>query len=258
METTETVHYTVKTAQFEGPLDLLLSLIESRKLFINEISLAQVTDDYLVYIKSIPKNEISEITGFIVIAATLILIKSRSLLPGLALTVDEEEKIVDLETRLKMYQVIRDISMQIKSKFGAQVIYPAPERSKQKFFEPVFTPDQRMTLANIRIFAGDAINAIPKKQFLPQVAVHKVISIEEMIDSLTSRIQEGMRMSFKAFSGASSIKDAREQKVYVIVSFLAMLELVRQGIVDVVQNSQFDDMEIVKQETIEVTEFQEG
>ena len=100
--------YQVKTPIFEGPLDLLLNLIEKRKLFINEISLAEVTDDYLTYIKNLPKISISDMTIFILIAATLILIKSKSLISNIELTEEEEGQIEDLERRLKIYQKIKD------------------------------------------------------------------------------------------------------------------------------------------------------
>ena len=86
--------YKVKTENFEGPLELLLSLIEQKKLFVNEVSLASVTEDYISYVKSfsnIPTSkQIADISYFIMIAATLILIKSKSLLPNLNLTTEEE------------------------------------------------------------------------------------------------------------------------------------------------------------------------
>src|SRR3989344_8575319 len=94
--------YEVKTSVFEGPMDLLLDLIEKKKLFINEISLAQVTDDYLTYIKSLPKTNLRSITSFVFIAATLVLIKSKSLLSSFKLTEEEESQVEDLERRLKM------------------------------------------------------------------------------------------------------------------------------------------------------------
>jgi len=85
-EAITTISYTVKSGSFEGPLDLLLNLVESKKLYINEISLASVTDDFLVYSRSLPKTDLTELTSFLSIAATLILIKSRSLLPGFIVT----------------------------------------------------------------------------------------------------------------------------------------------------------------------------
>ncbi len=251
MNPTESLEYKVKTSVFEGPLDLLLSLIESRKLFINEISLAQVTDDYLTYIKSLPKNDLSLITGFITIASTLILIKSRSLLPGLSLTVDEEEKIVDLETRLKVYAVVKEVSDHIKNAFGKEIIFSANPRAKQKFHEPVFSPDPQITLDGMHQGIFAALRQIPKQETLPEVAIRTVISMEEVLDSLTERITHSMKINFREFSNAAHLTEAKEKKVYVIVTFLAMLELVRQGIVDVVQNNNFDDMEITKQEILE-------
>jgi segregation and condensation protein A len=254
METTETLSYKVKTAVFEGPLELLLSLIESRKLFINEISLAQVTEDYISYIRTLNERSISDITGFIGIAATLILIKSRSLLPGIALTQDEEKSIVDLESRLRMYQVIKEVSEDMRRVYGKNIIFTAPDKRTMSF-EDLFVPDERISTQTMLTCAYDVINALPKKEApLPSVEIKKVFSIEEMIDSLTSRITSAMKMSFKDFAESHSgdAETHKEKKVYVIVSFLAMLELVRQGLVDVVQHSAFDDMEIVKYEEITI------
>ena len=82
--------FKVKTSSFEGPLDLLLDLIEKRKLFINDVSLAKVTDDFIAHIKQFDDLPMAESAHFILIASTLLLIKSKSLLQELNLT--EEEK----------------------------------------------------------------------------------------------------------------------------------------------------------------------
>ncbi len=243
--TTDTISkYTVKSGSFEGPLDLLLSLIESRKLFVNEISLSEVTNDYISYTKNLAAMNMDDVSSFIVIAAALILIKSRSLLPNMELTTDEEEKIVDLEKRLRLYQLIKDSSIHIKNQFGASPLYFAPPQVDNS---PIFSPDPKITIGSLLEAVGEVIARIPKKEFLPEVAIRKVISIEEMIDNLTSRITTTMKLSFNSFakSGASTA-DIKEQKVYVIVSFLAMLELVREGILDVVQSNNFGDMELTK------------
>jgi segregation and condensation protein A len=110
--------YVVKAGSFEGPLEVLLDLIEARKLFINEISLASVTNEYLSYVRTLGGKNLPDATDFVVVAATLVLIKSRSLLPNLELTVDEKEKIIDLEARLKMYALVREIGEDIKTRFG--------------------------------------------------------------------------------------------------------------------------------------------
>ncbi|MDE2172553.1 MAG: segregation/condensation protein A, partial [Patescibacteria group bacterium] len=100
--------FTVKTQTFEGPLDLLLDLIEKRKFFISDISLAKVTDDFITHIKQFENMPMGESAHFILVASTLLLIKSKSLLPELALSVEEQGDIRDLETRLKIYKRIKE------------------------------------------------------------------------------------------------------------------------------------------------------
>jgi len=242
--------YKVKAGSFEGPLELLLSLIESRKFFVNEISLAEVTNDYIAYIKSISdtpdEKRIADVSYFILIAATLILIKSKSLLPNLELTEDEHEKIVDLEQRLKLYQIIKNASIEVKNNFGTKIIFMPNERV---WSEPLFSPDPLITVPNIANLIKDVLNHLPKKaEKLPEVEVKKIINIDEIINSLTDRIQSAMNFSFKEFTQSQGAANQEEAKVHIIVSFLAMLELVREGIIDVIQNNSFEDMEISKQE----------
>ena len=242
--------YKVKAGSFEGPLELLLSLIESRKFFVNEISLAEVTNDYIAYIKSISdtpdEKRIADVSYFILIAATLILIKSKSLLPNLELTEDEHEKIVDLEQRLKLYQIIKNASIEVKNNFGTKIIFMPNERV---WSEPLFSPDPLITVPNMANLIKDVLNHLPKKaEKLPEVEVKKIINIDEIINSLTDRIQNAINFSFKEFTQSQGASNQEEAKVHIIVSFLAMLELVREGIIDVIQNNSFEDMEISKQE----------
>src|SRR5574343_1118658 len=128
--------FTIKTSVFEGPLDLLLSLVEKRKLFINDISLAKVTDDFISHIQNSGQLPMEESAHFILIASSLLLIKSKSLLPTLTLTEEEEEGIHDLETRLKIYQRIKDASQGINNIFAKNIIFP---QSQSHTISPVFS-----------------------------------------------------------------------------------------------------------------------
>jgi segregation and condensation protein A len=248
-----TLDYKVKAGSFEGPLDLLLSLIEQRKLFINEISLSEVTNDYISYVKELGEkansnNYISNISYFILISATLILIKSKSLLPNLSLTEEETEKIVDLEKRLKLFNIIKDSSVEIEKIFGKEIIFLCEERD---WSEPIFSPDKQINVNNIFSSIKDIVNNLPKKtEKLPEIEVKKIINIEEVIDDLTVRIESVINLSFRDFVKNNKAEDFQENKVKVIVSFLAMLELVRGGIIDVIQNNSFDDIMINKQQNI--------
>src|SRR3989344_2049008 len=226
--------YNVKTQIFEGPLDTLLTLIEKRKLFINDISLAQVADDYIAYVKNLENFPIADSAHFILIASTLVLIKSKSLLPTLSLTEEEQGGIDELQKRLVEYQKYKELSKHLRVRFGKNIEYIRLP-SKEKIV--VFAPDKNTTVSKIFEIIKSVIRQIPKKEFIPKAIVEKVISLEEMIESLTERIRKSMRMSFKDFSG-----HGKAEKLNVIVSFLAVLELVKQGIIRVTQDKEFRDI----------------
>ena len=228
--------YQIKTEVFEGPLELLLDLVEKRKLFINEISLAQVADDYIAHLRQFEKMPVDFVSNFLIVASTLILIKSKSLLPALNLTPEETQDIDELERRLKEYQKIRELSVHVKERFGANVSFPKGQSREQT---AVFTPSEEISLQSIFAAIHDMVAHFPKKVTLPKVVVKKVISLEDMMDRLTTRITGSLKMSFREFAGVG-----KEEKVNVIVSFLAMLELVKQGMIAVTQGAHGDDIEI--------------
>ncbi len=234
--------YQIKVSGFEGPFGLLLDLVEKRKLFINDVSLADVTEDYLKYMNQLGGLSPREIASFVLVASTLILIKSKSLLPSLVLTDEEKGDIKNLEERLHLYEIFTKLGENIKRNFGKKIIF-APQERKNTVL--VFLPDNRITKESMMTFAHEVLGAMPKKVFLPEVEVKKVISIEEMINKLTERIKNSLKMNFKDLTGKIF---SREEKVVMIVGFLAMLELVRQGVIDAVQEG--GDIFLEKQEKI--------
>jgi segregation and condensation protein A len=235
----ESSSYKIKTDAFEGPLELLLDLIEKRKFFINDLSLAKVADDYIEYVKSLGNFPVAESAQFILIASTLLLIKSKSLLPSLPLTTEEEGNIKDLEDRLKIYQRMRELSINVKNQFGKNIMF---ERG-DKTVEPVFSPDASMTIVNLKQSIFSVLQSLPKKEFLPKAIVQKVMSLEVMIESLTQRVSSSLKMSFREFARSTGSGQAgMEIKVNVIVGFLAMLELVKQGVITVTQEKHFEDI----------------
>ena len=228
--------FKIKTQSFEGPLDLLLDLIEKRKLFISDISLAKVTDDFINHIKQFENMPMGESAHFILIASTLLLIKSKSLLPSLSLTSEEQGDIKDLETRLKIFKKIKEASRHVAELFGEEIIFT---QSQSRLVTPVFTPAAEFSIEKALQTIGDIVKRLPKKESLPKHLVQKVVSLEEMVDTLTTRITSHLRISFKEFT-----KEHRENRVNVIVSFLAMLELVKEGIMHVSQESAFGDIQM--------------
>ncbi len=227
------MNYRVETPHFQGPLELLLELIEKRKLFINDISLAQVTDDYIAYTQAHTEHTLEQNAQFVLIASTLLLIKSKSLLPTLTLTEEEKVSIDDLEARLTIYKQVKELSRHLETRFGKTVLFEAEDRPNT----PVFSPDKNLSIASIHEAIKRVLTDLPKKEALPKTVVRKVISLEDMIENLTKRVTGALRMSFKEFSSGH-----KGDKVNVIVGFLAMLELVKQGIVHVNQEKHFDDI----------------
>lgn len=241
-ENTKTLSKTfvAKTNVFEGPLDLLLELIEKRKLFVNDISLAQVTDDYIQYVNKLENFDVPNVADFLLIASTLLLIKSKSLLPNLDLTDEEELNIEYLETRLKLYQQIKNLSQHINKLASGDKIF---EREYFLNIEPIFSPSEDITIENLFSSIKKLTERFPKKEKLQSAKVKKVVKLEEIIDNLKDRIQRSFKLSFNEFS-----KKGKAEKVEVIVSFLALLELVKEGIIFVKQENHFEDIEIENNE----------
>jgi segregation and condensation protein A len=223
----------IKTPVYEGPLELLLELIEKRKLLINDISLAAVTDEYIARVNAATDHPIGETAEFVALAATLLLIKSRSLLPQLELSSDESRDIKELEYRLALYQIIKETARGLHSRLGTPALYEGvvPER------DPLFLPDATITIESLRAAAQTLIQGFPQSLTLPKVSVKTIVSIEEMIERLQQRVSSAIKLSFKDFAGIG-----KKERTEIIVSFLAMLELVKQGILNATQDATHGDI----------------
>jgi segregation and condensation protein A len=223
--------FAVKVRDFEGPLELLLNLVEERKMLISDVSLSTVADDFLKYLQSQNGFPLGQAAHFILVSATLLLLKSRSLLPVLSLTKDEEGDIKDLEFRLKLYQVFRNATRSFAN--GTRRIFFG---DGARIVDPMFVPPPDLSLSSIQAAGARAIETAPRVEKKKEISVQAVISLEEMMDRLSDRIQKGIQLSFRDFAG--SVKDKRE----MVVSFLAMLELVKRGMVLVEQDGQFTEI----------------
>lgn len=225
--------FNVKTAIFEGPLDLLLNLIEERKMLVSDVSLAEVADGFLAYIGEQKTFPVGETAQFIVVAATLLLLKSKALLPVLSLSDDEESDVHDLEKRLRALQLIREAAKRLSQQKGRIFLGEGI-----RIDEPLFMPSADMTPMGIVDALREALRHAPRKKLVDEVEVKKVVSLDEMIDRLTERVQNAIRMTFRDF--AQGATDPRE----VVVGFLAMLELVKRGFAHVSQDAQFEEISI--------------
>ena len=230
------MEFILKHEKFEGPFELLLELIEKEKLKISDISLAKVTDEYIAYIKTLERLDPEALAEFLVVAAQLMLIKSRSLLPTLALTEEEEESIEELEKRLREFKKLRDLAGELKKFESARTIII----SRESFIgrEPIFYPPPKLTLEKIEYAFGAFLAALPKVQKLAEEKLKRVISLQEKINHIRQFLMESMEHAF------SELVSGSKEKVEIIVSFLAILELARQKFIDLNQDELFADIKI--------------
>ena len=238
--------FNVNLERYSGPYFKLLELIEERKLSINELSLAQITDEYISYIKNLENNNtknIVDISQFISVASTLMLIKAKSLFPNLVYSQEEKESVSNLEKKLELYKSMIEAGKLINRVYGKNNL-SSISRFENK--ESVFVWDDRVDSMMLHSIAIASLLKIPKKEKLKQVAVKQVLKIENVIESLLERVKTSFSLSFKEFSSSVSFdaKSLEEKKSAFIVSFLAMLELIKNGLLNAEQGDSHNDIEI--------------
>ena len=220
----------INSEKFSGPLGLLLSLIENEEMDITEISLAKIADDYVSYIKESGDIGAEEMADFLVIAAKLLYIKSKALLPYLY-TKEDQEEVSDLERQLKMYKEFIDASIKIKEKLleGKRFYLPPLNKSfRQNGKAPSFSPPKKITKEILRDKFSDILKILEKelekrdKEKLREEILEPKISIDDKIFSIKSLLTQKLKLSL------SKILKEAKSKTEVIVSFLAVLELAKQ------------------------------
>ena len=240
----------LKTENFEGPVGLLLDLIERKKMPISEVSLAAISGQFLDYLKTFEKLPYADTASFIETASILILVKSRSLLPQMEISEEERQSIEELEKRLDIYKFIRGVSGTIKNIYGKNPMF---NRESFANLDAVFSvKPANLSLENILQAANNVISFLPGEESLPQVKLGRIIKLEEKISELAQRIQDNIQTCFSDFSGQNkcgvklSREELNEMKTEIIVSFLALLELVKQGIAMADQENAFGNINVKK------------
>lgn len=227
----------MKLEKFEGPLDLLLDLIEKDKMDISDVSLSSITDEFLTYLAHFQEKNPAYLADFLVIAAKLILIKSKTLLPSFTVTEEEEREITELKDRLAEYQRIKE---------GARLI-GALERKHMSAYH------RHSELRHVRVFlfpegvAPETLHthffslwqAGMKKQELEEKKLEYIASFEERMQDIRARLEQSMKVGFSVLADAGS-------RANVIMAFLAILELVKQRFVEVEQDALFGEITIIK------------
>lgn len=233
--------YAVNLEQFEGPLHLLLELIESEKLDISEVSLGQVTDSFLQHLDDDNDIPPEELTDFLVVASKLLLIKSKLLLPFLFL--HDEEDVDDLEKQLKIYKEYLDASKVVEEMIAKRRFLYVHE--KLPHVEVGFAPPKRLGTDHMaEMFRTVIARLEPFVHITSKETMERTVSIHEKINQIRAMFDRASKTSFR------EVLATAQSKTEVIISFLALLELVKQRSVSVTQGDQFDDITINKLENI--------
>lgn len=227
--------YKVKVEKFEGPLDLLLELIQDEKLDITEISLAKITDKYLNEVTRLDPKAY-DVAEFMLVAARLLYLKSKALLPSLE-TEKEEAEIEDLKAKLEIYKKYKDASKEFGNILAKnQRSFPA---KKPKITVPSFVPPKGIEMNQLMKIFQKLITDMPEELKREEVALpSEKITVEEKLAHL--------EMSFKKkkIHKLSHLIKKSGSKLEAIIIFLAVLEMVKCKRIQVQQTSNFEDIEL--------------
>jgi len=228
--------FNITSDQFSGPLDLLLRLIEEHNLQITDISLSTVTNEYLEYIKQV-ESTTNDLADFLVIASTLILIKSKSILPTLELSKDETEEILDLKERLIIYKIFKD-------KIG-NINYLRSQKSYLFSHTPflnvevIFSPPKSLDLDMLKSAFENLLELYQKEKIiLPTKKIKILVNLKDRISNLLNIFKDKKNCNFK------DVANNKEDKISLVVSFLAILHLAKDGMITLSQQDSFGDINI--------------
>jgi len=234
--------YSVSTSVYEGPLDLLLQLIERAELDITKLALAQVTDQYLEHLRTIQETASpDEVSAFLVIAARLVQIKSEALLPIPPVREPEEEDpgeaLAQQLIAYKRYREIADTLAERETKGLRTYLRLAPPPKIEGILDL-----SGITLSDL-ISAAQAIFATDQRPQLNTVVRAPRVTIRDKIKLITRTLSERGRATF------SNLLGQRRTRLDAVVTFLAVLELVKRHFVDVTQETLFGEIDIATSET---------
>jgi len=242
--------FSYESEHYQGPLETLLDLIESRKLSVSLVSLSEVCDAYLAYVEKLPELPLSETSQFVLVASTLLLIKSRSLLP-VPLSSEEEQTIEELERRLKCLAKIREVAKTLRKEWGRDPLSfarRAPDLARITGRARIQFAPAEATVQTILVAAQTLVRSLPKPERMTEAVVAPILRLEDVIVSLKERLSRAVKTRWSELTHGATKGDR-------IVHFLAVLELVRHGSVSVTQDRLFSDILIESDEVSSLPKY---
>jgi segregation and condensation protein A len=247
--------YEVRTSVFEGPFDLLLHLILKQEVELWEVSLSRLVDEYITEIERMDRLDLEVATEFLLIAATLVELKARRLLPGAEeLELDEEllrfEERDLLLARLLECKTFKDAAKVLDARLGEGLRSLVRLAGPEEPFRSL-APDP-LEQTSLKSFAAAARRALAPRE-LPVVAMDHVapirISVRDAVEALLLRLPETGSVSFR------DLVVGIDDRIEVIVRFLACLELYKQGVVELEQVENFADLHVSRLAEGEATDL---
>ncbi len=239
--------YKVLIEQFEGPLDLLLHLIGRARIDIEQIFVSEVTGQYLDYIADMPALSMDRASEFIEMAATLVYIKSRMILPAEPIEEEnEEDPEQELIERLKEYKIFKDASLGLKDResAGLGVYYKLPE--EVSFGDEKWEIEQ-MTLDSLCEAYREVLTRLPDAKYerIEEVEIHKdIFTVKERTRYILRALGQMGSASF------SSLFAQSRTRLEVAVTFLALLELLHKNLVSITQEACYKDIFITRKSEV--------
>ncbi|MEI6627080.1 MAG: ScpA family protein [bacterium] len=227
----------VELEQFNGPLDLLLQLIEGQELDISKVSLAKVTDQYLTYLDTLKNISPSELADFLVVATKLLVIKSRLLLPKL--DEEEEDNADQLEAQIKLYKDYLEASKLIEKMITDKKFCFTREKIASQL-EPTFSPPESLQVDQLKKFFEEILQRIEYVMRLPEKIMEKVVSLRERVANIREVLRHCDKVNFK------SILSSSQSRSDTVVCFMALLELIKSNEIVVNQDDVFGDIMVEK------------
>ncbi len=233
--------YEIKTEKFAGPLDLLLRMIEEEQMDITEISLAKIADQYVEHLERMENLNPAEMADFLVVAAKLLWIKSKSLLPSLDI---EGEEGSDLAKQILIYKEYRDASLLVHQMILKKHFTFVRERPPIGAGDVFFNPPVWLTKEKLLQVIREIIEDLEPVVRLPRGVVKSAISIQEKIREIRDLIHKNLEIRFHHMVAKA------KNKVEIIVNFLAVLELLKQRHIVVKQEEMFGEIHIKKGDAV--------
>ncbi|MCI9063577.1 MAG: segregation/condensation protein A [Clostridia bacterium] len=248
--TLETNKYAIKIENFEGPIDLLCTLIEKNKMSIYDINLSEITDQYIEYINQMEKMNLEVTSEFLVMASTLLYLKSRKLLPN---PKEEEEEITEEELirRIIEYKKYKDITVKLRENFAkfSNRLYKYPEEINlpKQDLEVEYEPNKIPEIYSYLIEKNqDKINKNAKN--IEKIAITENYTVGSKLKDMFRELIKHRKF---VFNKLFSIK--KHNKNEVVTAFTGLLELSRRDKVVTTQDGLFEDILVEKKSNQKVS-----